>query len=114
MGFRPAPFMVYQNLCNLGVYPIESVVKVDDTVTGVGEGLNAGCWAVGVAAYSNYTNVDSLEHWEKMSASEKEKRIEQSRQKLNGSGAHYVIDTIVDLPNVVKDINARLSKGEKP
>jgi len=67
-----------------------------------------------VAACSNYTNVDSLEHWEKMSASEKEKRIEQSRQKLNGSGAHYVIDSIVDLPNVVKDINARLSKGEKP
>uniref|UniRef100_H2YCL5 Phosphonoacetaldehyde hydrolase n=1 Tax=Ciona savignyi TaxID=51511 RepID=H2YCL5_CIOSA len=60
MGFRPAPFMLYQNLNNLGVWPIHSVVKVDDTVSGVGEGLNAGCWAVGVAAYSNYTDVDSL------------------------------------------------------
>ncbi len=38
LGFRPAPFMVYQNLFNLGVWPIESVVKVDDTISGVGEG----------------------------------------------------------------------------
>lgn len=28
MGFRPAPFMLYQNLCNLGVFPIESVSTV--------------------------------------------------------------------------------------
>jgi len=114
MGFRPAPFMVYQNMCNLGVFPIESVVKVDDTITGVGEGLNAGCWAVGVAGCSNYTNVDSLEHWQDMSPQDKQKRIEESRQKLNESGAHYVIDSIIDLPYVVQDINQRLANGEKP
>ena len=28
MGFRPAPFMLYKNLNNMGVFPIESVVKV--------------------------------------------------------------------------------------
>jgi len=114
MGFRPAPFMVYQNMCNLGIFPIESVVKVDDTVTGVGEGLNAGCWAVGIAALSNYTDVDSLEDWEKMTSAEKQRRIINSREKLNQSGAHYVIDSIVDLPYVVQDINARLANGEKP
>ncbi|XP_078488671.1 phosphonoacetaldehyde hydrolase-like [Ciona intestinalis] len=114
MGFRPAPFMLYQNLNNLGVWPIESVVKVDDTVSGVGEGLNAGCWGVGVAAYSNYTDVDSLEEWEQMSEEEKEKRREQSRSVLLESGAHYVIDSIAQLPLVVEDINDRLEKGERP
>lgn len=114
MGFRPAPFMVYQNLVNLGVYPIEAAVKVDDTVTGVGEGLNAGCWAVGVANWSNYTDVDSLEQWDAMPEEERERRREVSRAKLYGSGAHYVIDELTDLPNVIEDINDRLSRGEMP
>lgn len=33
MGFRPAPFMVYENMVQQGVFPIQSVVKVDDTVS---------------------------------------------------------------------------------
>jgi len=114
MGFRPAPFMVYKNMVNLGVFPIESVLKVDDTVSGVGEGVNAGCWAVGVAGLSNYTNVDSLEQWDAMSAAEKEERVTVSRVKLYGSGAHYVIDKISDIIDVVNDVNKRLAFGEKP
>ncbi|KAF4735625.1 hypothetical protein FOZ63_025702 [Perkinsus olseni] len=114
MGFRPAPFMLYQNLCNLGVYPIESVVKVDDTVSGVGEGLSAGCWSVGVAGLSNYTDIDSLEQWESMPKTERDKRVQMSRDKLNTSGAHYVIDSIKDLPVVVENINTRMRNGEKP
>jgi len=114
MGFRPAPFMIYKNLVNLGVFPIESVLKVDDTVSGVGEGINAGCWSVGVAGLSNYTNVDSLEQWDAMSAAEKEERVQDSRIKLYGSGAHYVIDEISDIIDVVNDVNKRLAAGEKP
>ena len=114
LGFRPAPFMLYENLLNLGVYPISSVVKVDDTVSGIGEGINAGCWTVGVARYSNYTNIDNMEQWESMSESEREARVEVSRDKLSAGGAHYVIDSIADLPSVVVDINHRLAKGDKP
>jgi len=114
MGFRPAPFMVYKNMNNLGIYPIHGVVKVDDTVSGVGEGLNAGCWAVGIAGLSNYTDIDSLEQWADMPAAEREVRVEASRQKLYKSGAHYVVDSIVDLKWVCNDINRRLAAGEKP
>lgn len=114
MGFRPAPFMVYQNMCNLGTFPVQSVVKVDDTVGGVGEGLNAGCWAVGIAAYSNYTGVDSLEQWAAMSEKEKTDRVNHSREKLKASGAHYVIDELPQLVEVVRDINGRLANGEQP
>lgn len=52
---------------------------MDDTAGGVGEGLSAGCWSVGVAAYSNYTDVSSLEEWDSMSEEEKEKRRQISR-----------------------------------
>jgi len=114
MGFRPAPFMVYQNICNLGVFPIHTVVKVDDTITGVGEGVNAGCWTIGIAGWSNYTDVDSLEHWAKMRPEEQEKRRQRSRDLLRESGAHYVVDTISEVPACVEDINQHLKSGKMP
>ena len=38
----------------------KSVIKVDDTVSGIEEGINAGCWTVGVYKYGNYVNLSSL------------------------------------------------------
>ena len=114
MGFRPAPFMVYENLVRLGVYPIQAVVKVDDTIGGVGEGRTAGCWSVAVRKYSNYTDVDTVEEWNNMSQAEQNERIQRSDDKLRTSGAHYIIDTITDLPTVIEDINRRLANGERP
>jgi len=114
LGFRPAPFMIYQNLLNLGVYPIESVIKVDDTTSGVGEGLNAGCWTVGIYGYSNYTDVDSMKQWNEMSANEKNERLQKSKQKLFTSNPHYVIKEFDELLIVIEDINKRLANGETP
>ncbi|ETO07160.1 hypothetical protein RFI_30229 [Reticulomyxa filosa] len=115
LGFRPAPFMIYQNLLNLGVFPIHSVVKVDDTVSGVGEGLNAGCWSVGVFGWSNYTDVDSMEQWNAMSQEEKLKRKLKSKEKLiHESRAHYIVEDLTDMEFVITDINQRLKRGETP
>ncbi len=113
-GARPKPFMVYKNLDLLDAYPIQSVVKVDDVVGGVQEGLNAGCWSVGVSRFSNYMDIDSFEHAAELKAEELEDRNKNSRKILEEAGAHYVIDTLEELPNVIKDINKRLKKGEQP
>ena len=113
-GARPGPFMVYKNLDILNVHPIQAVVKVDDTVGGIGEGLAAGCWTVGLSRYSNYMDVDSLEHEYELSVDELKKRNQKSKDILEQSGAHYVVDSIIDLPDIVKDINLRLKHGEKP
>ncbi|RMD60977.1 MAG: phosphonoacetaldehyde hydrolase [Alphaproteobacteria bacterium] len=113
-GARPKPFMVYRNLDLLDVHPIQSVVKVDDTVSGVGEALEAGCWGVGVARYSNYMNFDSVEQANSAPAEEIERRLSYTRELLRKAGAHYVVDSIVDLPEVIEDINARLARGETP
>ena len=113
-GARPRPFMVYKNLDLLDAWPIESVLKVDDTVGGVGEGLNAGCWAVGVARYSNYMLINTLEEAATLPEEEIHRRLEETRQKLWGAGAHYVIDSIADIEPVIADINARLGRGDKP
>ena len=113
-GARPKPFMVYRNLDLLDVHPIQSVVKVDDTVSGVGEALEAGCWGVGIARYSNYMDIDSLEHEKSLPETEMQRRIAFTRETLRKAGAHYIIDTIEELPAVVEDVNARLARGEKP
>ena len=113
-GARPKPFMVYRNLDMLDVHPIQSVVKVDDTVSGVGEALEAGCWGVGIARYSNYMNVDSLEQAESLPQSELTRRMAQTREILRKAGAHYVIDDFSQLPEVIDDVNERLARGEKP
>ncbi|XP_033728738.1 phosphonoacetaldehyde hydrolase-like [Pecten maximus] len=113
-GARPKPHMVYKNMDLLDLNPIEAVVKVDDTISGVGEALEAGCWGVGVAKYSNYMGVDSLEEADDLTPEEEEKRCKVSRDLLIKSGAHYVIDTIAELPEVIEDVNRRLARGEKP
>ncbi len=113
-GARPKPFMVYRNLDLMNVHPIQSVVKVDDTVSGIGEALEAGCWGVGIARYSNYMDVDTLAQGESLSEAEIGRRLTYTREKLRQAGAHYVIDTFDQLPDVIEDVNVRLGCGERP
>ena len=39
---RPYPWMCYQNAIQLGVFPMQAIVKVGDTLVDIEEGLNAG------------------------------------------------------------------------
>jgi phosphonoacetaldehyde hydrolase len=96
------------------LFRFQSVVKVDDSVDGVGEALNAGCWGVGVARYSTYMRIDSLEHEASLTKQDMESRLEVARATLDSSGAHYVIDSLAELPDVLANINVRLAKGEVP
>ena len=113
-GARPKPFMIYRNLDMLDVHPIQSVVKVDDTVGGVGEGLEAGCWSVGMARYSNYMNINTLDEEATLSEEEIARRLAKTRDVLRKAGAHYIINEFDELEGVVDDVNARLARGEKP
>lgn len=113
-GARPRPFMLYRNLELLDLHPVQSVVKVDDTVSGVGEGLEAGCWSVGIARYSNYMNADSLEDARSWSVNEVAERLRGARMRLWEAGAHFVINEPLELVEVVDEVNRRLGRGERP
>jgi len=110
---RPAPFMCLQNMINLQVSPVEACVKVDDTVPGVEEGLNAGMWTVGLAISGNEVGMP-LADWEALSAAEQAPLRAHAYDRMEKCGAHYVIDTIADLVPCLDDIEARLTRGEKP
>ena len=113
-GARPMPFMLYENLERLGVFPIQSVVKVDDTIGGIGEGKNAGCWTVGLSRYSNYMNINSYEEEGRLTEEEITYRNNVTKDILKETGAHYVIDSIKELPDVCYEINQKLANGIHP
>jgi len=114
---RPLPFMVLKNLERLGVQNIGNAlrrtVKVDDTITGAGEGAPL-CWTVAVTRWGNYV-VDSRAHAASLTPDELAARERAAKARLvRESAAHYVIDDLRDLPAVVDDINDRLGRGETP
>lgn len=110
---RPYPEMLWKNLMELEVSDIKAAVKVDDTAVGIAEGLNAGCWTVGLAVSGNEVGL-SHEEWCALCASEQNALREKAYAKMRASGAHYVIDSIADLPAVLDAIEQRLVQGEKP
>lgn len=113
-GSRPNPFMIYRNMSVLNISNPASVVKIDDTKAGIEEGNNAGCWTVGIAGYSTYMEINSMEEFQKLSLNQYNKKLELSRQELAKSSPHYIIDYIYNLPFVIEDINENLAKGITP
>lgn len=110
---RPAPWMCVQNAMNLGIYPFESIVKVDDTLPGIDEGLNAGMWTIGLAKTGNEIGLNA-EEIEKLDPEVYERKLARSYDRFRKSGAHYTVDGIWDVPAVLDDINIRLARGERP
>lgn len=110
---RPAPWMLFENMKRLDVYPVEAVVKVDDTVHGIYAGLNAGVWTVGVVKTGNQIGL-TLEEIGKLPEEELARRMEIGYRKMAQSGAHYVIDGIEQIGPVIDDIERRMRQGEKP
>jgi len=110
---RPYPHMSLKNAMDLGVQHLCACVKIDDTLTGIEEGLNAGMWTIGVAVSGNEVGM-SLEDWQALSTEEQELRRTAAYQRMTASGAHYVIDSIADMIPCLEDIAARLAVGEKP
>lgn len=110
---RPLPWMIYENAVRMKVCPLEAVIKVGDTISDIEEGLNAGIWAIGVVETGNMIGLTE-DGWKALSEAERAERLQDAHQKFLGAGAHYVIDTLADLDQVVNRIEVRLSSGERP
>jgi phosphonoacetaldehyde hydrolase len=110
---RPYPYMCLQNVINLRVTTVQSCVKVDDTVPGVEEGLNAGMWTVGLAVSGNEVGLP-LAEWQALPAPEQTAKRSRAYARMQQCGAHYVVDTIADLLPCIDDIQERIRRGETP
>jgi len=110
---RPAPWLILENARRLNVFPVSTIVKIDDTVAGVQAGRNAGAWSVGVVDSGNEVGL-SLEAFSALSDAEKAPLQEAARKRLTDAGAHFLIDTIAELPALVAAINKKLQAKEMP
>ncbi|MDR7543468.1 MAG: HAD-IA family hydrolase [Armatimonadota bacterium] len=89
---RPSPFMVFDCMEKADLYPVEAVVKVDDTRAGMYEGRNAGAWTVGVYESGN-----------------------DSYDQLREAEPDFLIPSIKALPEVIfNQIEPRLTRGALP
>ena len=110
---RPAPWMIFENMKKLDIYPPAAVVKVDDTTPGIIAGHNAGVWTVAVVKTGNAVGL-SLKELDKLDDMEVATLLEKGRAKLGCANPHYTIEGIEELVPVIKDIERRLASGERP
>jgi len=102
---RPGPLMMYRCFADLGVYPPETVIKVDDTTPGIAEGKAVGCITVGISLSGNYVGLDE----QTLSALSEDKRTQlndDAAKKLRDAGADHVIDSVLGLPDLIETLKA--------
>jgi phosphonatase-like hydrolase len=75
---RPDPAMIHALMSRLGVEDPATVMKVDDTATGIEEGLNAGAFTLGVLTGT------------------------QTRERLLQARPHNIIESVGDLPDYLR------------
>lgn len=110
---RPYPYMCLQNVIKLGVSAVQACVKIDDTIPGVEEGLNAGMWTIGLAVSGNEVGL-MLDQWRALPAAEQQARRARAYSRMEQCGSHYVVDTIAEIMPCIEDIQARIRRGEAP
>jgi phosphonatase-like hydrolase len=77
---RPDPAMIHALMGDLGVGDPSTVMKVDDTATGIEEGLNAGAVTLGVLTGT------------------------QTKERLLQAGPHAIIESVRRLPDYIKSM----------
>ena len=110
---RPEPWMCLQNAMNLGIYPMEAIVKVGDTLPDIEEGLNAGMWTIGLAKTGNEIGLNEQEI-ANLPQDVLETKLAQAYVRMHQTGAHYVVDGIWDVLPILDLIDQRLRRGERP
>lgn len=112
-GARPGPWMALACVQNLAIGSVAHCVKVDDTVPGIAEGLNAGMWTVGLTLSGSPAGW-TLAEFEQADEASRQAVRDRVAPAFEAAGAHFVIDTVADLPFVLKAIEQRLSMGQRP
>lgn len=110
---RPWPDMVQASAAEMGVANPIACVVVDDSPTGLEAARAAGMWAVGVSASGNEVGLP-LDAWIALDDGQRVERLKTAALRLQGSGAHFVVETIADLPAMIVAIEARIAAGERP
>lgn len=102
---RPEPFLNRLVAERLGVKLSPAVIVVDDTPVGIEAGLRAGCTTVAVSKTGNMLGLDEAEVWS-LSPGDLAARLAGIAADCRRLGAHYVIESVAELPALIERISA--------
>lgn len=108
---RPYLWVIYEIAHRLQVFPLSDIVKVGDTAADMQEGRNAGVWTIGVL---NHNEVAAQTASRIVDDSVAEERRRQSVYGLKRAGAHIVMNTLADLPRILREIEMLQHTGGYP
>lgn len=98
---RPAPWMNFLAAQQLDVYPFSNIVVIDDTKVGIEAGNNAGATTVAISRTGNSLGL-SAEQTAALPPAELESKLLSIRQDFLAAGADYVIESLVELPELIR------------
>lgn len=110
---RPAPYLLFEAAKRLDVYPMCCMIKVDDTPVGIEAGRNAGCWTVGITRTGNCVGL-SVEQLQALPDEESKRRCDDAAARLTDAGAHFTIESVSELPEIIAELDHRLQQGIVP
>lgn len=99
---RPAPWQLFRAAERLGIYPLDRLLVVDDTVAGIRAAVAAGAPAVGVTRTGNGLGLTAAAT-ARLPRDELARRLAAVAAELRGAGADYVIESVAELPTLVAD-----------
>lgn len=97
---RPAPWMNLLAVQRLGVYPISSIIAVDDTPVGIEAGRNAGMRTIGVTLTGNLTGLSEAEVLG-LTEVERDRMLATAGDAFTQAGADLVLASVAQLPRVL-------------
>ena len=112
-GGRPNPWMCFKLAIDLRVTTMSAAVKIGDTPSDIGEGLNAGMWTIGVTETGNGVGLTQAE-LEALSPAEQAVVKSKAEAELFEAGAHYVVDSAANALPILDEIEAALAAGNRP
>jgi phosphonoacetaldehyde hydrolase len=84
----------------LDVCPPAAVLKVGDTIADIDAGLNAGVWTVGVTRTGNLMGLTEAEY-RALDPDEQDRRAAAAEARFLAAGAHFVLGSFADLPDLL-------------
>lgn len=110
---RPAPLMLWKALVELGTWPADACIAVDDAPVGIEAGRHAGMWTVGLTGSGNGVGLD---HADFIALTPRERliRMDGVAGAFGEAGADFLIESVADLDLAVDAIERALQLGETP
>jgi phosphonoacetaldehyde hydrolase len=106
-GGRPAPWMCFELMRRMNVYPPRACVKIGDTAVDIEEGRNAGMWTIGITATGNEVGLTEAE-FNAIPASERARRTAQAEMVLLEAGADFIAASVLDAVRYLDEIDQRV------